>query len=91
MDGVEEKFRKKLAWWKSHYISKGGRLTLIRSTLSNIPTHLTSLFRLPRSIKFRLEKIQEGFPLGRRKFVKETASDQLEYRLWEQREWRVGD
>ena len=55
--GVEEKFRKKLAWWKSNYISKGDRLTLIKSTLSNIPTYLMSLFHFPRGVKFRLEKI----------------------------------
>ena len=34
-DGVEERFRKKLTLWKRKYISKGGRLTLIKSTLSN--------------------------------------------------------
>ena len=28
-DGVEEKFRKRLALWKRQYISNGGRLTLI--------------------------------------------------------------
>ena len=31
-DGVEESFRKKLALWKRQYISKWGRLTLIKST-----------------------------------------------------------
>ena len=34
-DEIEERFRKMLALWKRQYISKGGRLTLIRSTLSN--------------------------------------------------------
>ena len=33
-DGVEECFRRRLAMWKKQYISKGGRLTLIQSTLS---------------------------------------------------------
>ena len=32
-DVVEEWFRKRLAMWKRRYISKGGRLTLIQSTL----------------------------------------------------------
>ena len=32
-DGVEERFRRRLALWKRQYISKGGRLTLIRSVL----------------------------------------------------------
>ena len=43
-DGVEERFRRKVAIWKRQYISKEGRLTLIRSTLSNLPVYLLSLF-----------------------------------------------
>ncbi|RVX18219.1 hypothetical protein CK203_006709 [Vitis vinifera] len=30
-DGIEERFRKKLAMWKCQYISKGGRITLVRN------------------------------------------------------------
>ena len=47
-DGVEERFKKKLAMWKKQYISKGGRLTLIRSTLSNLPIYIMSFFRIPK-------------------------------------------
>ncbi|KAJ9682618.1 hypothetical protein PVL29_018523 [Vitis rotundifolia] len=36
-DGVEERFRRRLSLWKRQYLSKGGRATLIRSTLSNLP------------------------------------------------------
>ena len=36
-DGVEEKMRRRLALWKRQYISKGGRITLIKSTLASIP------------------------------------------------------
>ena len=63
-DGVEERFRKRLALWKRQYISKGGRLTLLRSVLSNMPTYLSSLFRIPKKVKFRLEKIQRDFLWG---------------------------
>ena len=35
-DSIEERFRKRLSSWKRQYISKGGRLTLIRSTLSSL-------------------------------------------------------
>ena len=38
-DGVEERFRRRLAIWKRQFISKGGRATLIRSTLSNLPIY----------------------------------------------------
>jgi hypothetical protein len=35
---VLEKVERRLASWKRSYVSKGGRLTLIKSTLSNLPT-----------------------------------------------------
>ena len=63
-DEVEERFCKRLALWKRQYMSKGGRLTLIRSTLSNMPTYLMSLFHLPKGVKLRLEKIQRDFLWG---------------------------
>ena len=43
-DGVEERLRKRLSLWKRQYISKGGRMTLIRSTLSSMPIYCMSLF-----------------------------------------------
>ena len=46
-DRVEERLRKKIALWKRQYISKGGRLTLIKSTLSNTLIYTMSLFRIP--------------------------------------------
>ena len=63
-DGVEECFRRRLAMWKRQYISKGGRLTLIRSTMSSMPIYLMSLFYLPRKVRLRLEKIQRDFLWG---------------------------
>ena len=53
-DGVEERFRKRLALWKRQYISKGGRLTLVKSTLSNLPIYTMSLFWIPKGVKSRL-------------------------------------
>ena len=63
-DGVEERFRKRLAVWKCQYISKGGRVTLIRSTLSNLPIYLMSILQLPRGVRIRLEQIQRDFLWG---------------------------
>ncbi|RVW96590.1 putative ribonuclease H protein [Vitis vinifera] len=63
-DGTEERFRKKLAMWKRQYISKGGRITLVRSTLSNLPIYFMSIFQMPRVVRIRLEKIQRDFLWG---------------------------
>ena len=60
-DGVEERFRKRLALWKRQYISKGDRLILIKSTLSNMPIYMMPLFRLLKGVKSGLEKIQRDF------------------------------
>ena len=56
-DGVEERMRKRLALWKRQFISKGGRITLIRSTLASMPIYLMSLMRMPRIVRLRLKKI----------------------------------
>ena len=60
-NGIIEKTEKRLAGWKRMYLSKGGRLTLIKSTLSNLPTYYLSLFPIPRGVAHRIEKIQRDF------------------------------
>ena len=45
--------------WKSQYISKGGRVTLFRSTLSNLPIYFMSLFQILSMVCKRLEKNSE--------------------------------
>ncbi|KAJ9708014.1 hypothetical protein PVL29_000195 [Vitis rotundifolia] len=63
-DAVEERFRKRLSLWKRQYLSKGGRLTLLQSTLSSLPTYFLSLFVIPKRVCARLEKIQRDFLWG---------------------------
>ena len=53
--------RKKLAIWKSQYISKGGRIMLIRSTLTSMPIYYMSMLSIPRKVRLRLEQIQRDF------------------------------
>ena len=62
-DGVEERFRKRLAI--RQFIFKGRRITHIRSTLSSIPIYLMSLFCMLRVVILRLKQIQRAFLLGR--------------------------
>ena len=64
-DGVEERMKKRLAQWKRHYISKGGCITLIKCTMASLPIYNMSLFRMPKSVVNRLEKLQRDFLWGR--------------------------
>jgi hypothetical protein len=60
-DGVIERMGKRLVSWQKIYLSKGGHLTLIKSTLSSLPTYFLSLFPLPVGIARQLERLQKDF------------------------------
>ena len=64
MESILEKMERKLAGWKRLYLSKGGKATLIKSTLSNLPTYFLSLFPIPASVANRIEKLQWNFLWG---------------------------
>ena len=63
-DTMEERFRKRLSIWKRQCLSKGGSLTLLKSTLSSLSTYFISLFVIPKRVCTRLEKIQRDFLWG---------------------------
>ena len=42
----------------------GGRLTLIKSVLSNLPIYFMSLFKLPEKVAKSIESIQSNFSRG---------------------------
>lgn len=54
---IIETVHKRLAGWKANYLSKGGRLTLIKATLANIPLHDMSLLNMPKLIAQKIEKM----------------------------------
>ncbi|WMV30141.1 hypothetical protein MTR67_023526 [Solanum verrucosum] len=60
-NGVIEKCEKKLARWKTQYLSRGERLTLINSVLDALPTYMPSLFPIPPGITKRLDSIRRKF------------------------------
>ena len=84
-DGVEERFRKKLALWKRQYIWKGGRITLIKSTLSSLPLYLMSNLPLPRLVEARSDP--KEFSVGWRSFSSETPLSQVGHYLFGEEEW----
>ena len=61
---ILEKIQQKLVGWKKLYLSKGGRLTLLKSTLSSLPTYFLSLFTIPTHVANKIEKLQRDFLWG---------------------------
>ena len=76
---VLEKVEMRLAGWKRSYLSKGGKLTLINSTLLNLPTYYMSLFPIPVSVANRIERLQ-------REFLWQGSSEEFKFHLvnWNQ-------
>ena len=58
---ILEKIERKLAGWKKMYLSKGGRLTLLKSTISSLPTYFLSLFTIPMHVANKIERLQRNF------------------------------
>ncbi|GLU05147.1 hypothetical protein SLE2022_222630 [Rubroshorea leprosula] len=63
-NSVLDRFRSKLASWKSPLLSFGGRISLINSVLSALPIFYLSLFRIPKCVLIELVKIQRNFFWG---------------------------
>ena len=61
---IIEKMECLLAGWQIVYLSKGGRLAMLKSTLSSLPTYFLSLFICPVSVANRLERLQRNFLWG---------------------------
>ncbi|XP_077246042.1 uncharacterized protein LOC143885884 [Tasmannia lanceolata] len=54
---IVERVERRLATWKRNLVSRGGRLTLIKAVLANIPIYQLSLFKCPISILLKIEQI----------------------------------
>lgn len=53
--------RKRLASWKGSFLSLGGRLTLVNSVLTALPTYWMSIFRLPAWVIKKIDQLRRDF------------------------------
>ena len=54
-------FKKRLSRWKGSSLSIGGRVTLIKSVLENLPTYYLTLFKAPKKVIEKIEGIMKWF------------------------------
>ena len=60
-DPIIEKIAKRLASWKGKMLSIGGRITLIKSSLANLPIYYMSLFPIPKGVVAKIVSITRAF------------------------------
>ncbi|KAK2635501.1 hypothetical protein Ddye_030293 [Dipteronia dyeriana] len=58
---VIAKVEHRLAHWKRGFLSKGGKLILIKAVLSSLPTYCMLVFRIPIGVAKKIEKAQRNF------------------------------
>ncbi|KAL9687275.1 hypothetical protein QQ045_031674 [Rhodiola kirilowii] len=75
---VLNKFKLKLASWKSSNLSMAGMLVLVKAALSNLPVYYASLFKMPVQVVAQLERIQRRFLWGSNDEVRK-----IHYVKWE--------
>lgn len=61
---IVDRLIKNLSSWKAKTLSIGGRLTLVKAVLGNLPIFYLSLFKAPIKIIKRLESLRCQFFLG---------------------------
>ncbi|GJU47741.1 RNA-directed DNA polymerase, eukaryota, reverse transcriptase zinc-binding domain protein [Tanacetum coccineum] len=72
-EAIVKKNSSNLSLWKARLLSVGGRISLIKSILGNLPTYFMLLYLMPASIRSKLESLRNNFfngsELGERKMV----------------------
>nr|GEU80058.1 RNA-directed DNA polymerase, eukaryota, reverse transcriptase zinc-binding domain protein [Tanacetum cinerariifolium] len=63
-NSVIHKFSSKLTSWKAKLLSVGGRLSLIKAVLGNLPTYFMSIYLMPSSVRSNLEAMRIKFFRG---------------------------
>ncbi|XP_058746836.1 uncharacterized protein LOC131619795 [Vicia villosa] len=62
--GLVNKLKKRLSSWKGHFLSFGGRITLLKSVLSSLAIFTLSFYKSPIGIIKEITRIQSNFLWG---------------------------
>jgi hypothetical protein len=63
-DPVLTRLKNRLSGWKSHFLSFGGRLVLLKSVLTSLPVYVFSFFKAPSGIISSIESLLIKFFWG---------------------------
>ena len=58
---IIEKVQARIAMWKAKFLSRVGRLVLIKFILNNLPLYYLSLFKMPKSMTRKIISVQRSF------------------------------
>ena len=61
---IVHKFTTKMSQWKARLLSVGGRVSLLKSVLCNLPTYYLSLYKMPSYVQKKLESMRNKFFIG---------------------------
>ncbi|GKC55447.1 RNA-directed DNA polymerase, eukaryota, reverse transcriptase zinc-binding domain protein [Tanacetum coccineum] len=61
---IVQKFTAKMSQWKARLLSVGGRVSLIKSVVCNLPTYYLSLYKMPTCVQKKLEYMRNKFFVG---------------------------
>ncbi|KAJ0610677.1 putative RNA-directed DNA polymerase [Helianthus annuus] len=62
---IIDKFAKRLSSWKAKTLSLGGRITLAKAVLGNLPSYFLSIFKAPVKVLKTLEGLRRDFVWGK--------------------------
>ncbi|RVW20051.1 hypothetical protein CK203_115113 [Vitis vinifera] len=60
-DPIIERISRRLDGWQKAYLSFEGRMALIQSYLTHMPSYFLSLFKIPVSMAAKIERLQKDF------------------------------
>ncbi|GAV67200.1 hypothetical protein CFOL_v3_10708, partial [Cephalotus follicularis] len=60
-EDLVERITSRIKKWKCKLLSFGGKLTFIKSVISSMPIHILSLFKVPKMVSNRIQKLFANF------------------------------
>lgn len=63
-DFVKRKVQNRITSWKGRFLSKAGKVVMLRIVAQAVPNYIMSLFLLPKEMCEVVEKMMNGFLWG---------------------------